>query len=53
MPFSLKNAPFTLYHLLNTVFHYVLNKHIIVCLDDVLIYGETDEDHKRFLIDIL
>ena len=51
MPLGLTNALSNFKHLMNTAFHDVLNKYIMVYLDDFFVYSETAEDHaKHYLI---
>ncbi|XP_075894338.1 uncharacterized protein LOC142896522 [Nelusetta ayraudi] len=45
MPFDLTNALAVFQALVNDVLHDMLNKHVFVYLDDILIYSRTKEDH--------
>jgi transposase InsO family protein len=51
MPFGLSNAPATFQRLMNQVFGEagLLNKHVLVYLDDILCLAETPEDHLNVL----
>lgn len=43
MPFGLTNAPAVFQQFMNEIFHDLLDDHVIVYLDDILIYAETEE----------
>ncbi|GJP59393.1 hypothetical protein CLOP_g11714 [Closterium sp. NIES-67] len=49
MPFGLTNAPSTFQLTMNGVFRDLLDKCIIVYLDDILIYSKTQEQHLKDL----
>ncbi|GJP57848.1 hypothetical protein CLOP_g17626 [Closterium sp. NIES-67] len=49
MPFGLTNAPSTLQLTMNGVFRDLLDKCVIVYLDDILIYSKTQEQHLKDL----
>ena len=53
MPFGLTNAPATFQRLMNDIFHKVLNKTVVVYLDDILVFSKTKEDHMRDLAEVL
>ncbi|GJP35642.1 hypothetical protein CLOM_g20160, partial [Closterium sp. NIES-68] len=49
MPFGLTNAPSTFQLTMNGVFHDLLDKCVIIYLDDILIYSKTREQHLKDL----
>lgn len=53
MLFGLTNAPAVFMRLMNEVFHDYLDKFVIVCIDDILIYSRSEEEHKEHLRKVL
>jgi hypothetical protein len=53
MPFGLTNAPATFQSLMNDIFRDLLDKCVIVYLDDILIYSKTPEEHKANVREVL
>lgn len=53
MPFGLTNAPSTFQHLINHVFHDMLDKFVIAYLDDILIFSDTKEEHEKHVKQVL
>ena len=49
MPFGLTNAPITFQSLMNTILHEFLDKFVIVYIDDILIFSDTDEEHTQHI----
>ena len=53
MPFGLKSAPSTFQRLMNRVLMGQLQNHCFVYLDDVILFGETLQEHNERLREIL
>jgi hypothetical protein len=53
MPFGLSNAPATFQNMMNHIFWDLLDLGLIVYLDDILIYAETEEEHDRIVTEVL
>ncbi|WVZ93663.1 hypothetical protein U9M48_039628 [Paspalum notatum var. saurae] len=49
MPFGLTNAPTYFMNLMNKIFMDELDKHVIVFIDDILVYSKTIEEHEEHL----
>jgi hypothetical protein len=49
VPFGLSNTPTFFMCLMNGVFMEYLDKFVIVFLDDILVYSESEEEHEKHL----
>jgi len=53
MPFGLTNAPAAFMDLINPVLRPMLDRFVIVFIDDILIYSRTKEEHEVHLREVL
>jgi hypothetical protein len=53
MPFGLSNIPATFQNMMNHIFRDLLDLGLIVYLDDILIYAETEEEHDHIITEVL
>lgn len=53
MPFGLTNAPAIFQGLVNDIFHDVLDRIVVVYLDDILIFSKNPADHVRHVCLVL
>nr|GEX56225.1 putative reverse transcriptase domain-containing protein [Tanacetum cinerariifolium] len=53
MPFGLTNAPVVFMDLMNRVFHEILDKFVIVFIDDILVFSKSKEEHEDHLRTVL
>ena len=49
MPFGLTNAPAYFVDLMNRVFRDVLNKFVLVFIDDILVFSKDEKEHETHL----
>ena len=56
MPFGLMNAPAAFMDLMHRVFQHYLDQFVVVFVDDILIYSQSErehEDHLRIILQLL
>src|SRR4030095_13876941 len=53
MPFGLTNAPAVFMDLMNRVCRPMLDKSVIVFIDDILVYSKSESDHAKHLHELL
>ena len=53
MPFGLTNAPSAFQRFMNDIFSDLLDVHVIIYLDDILIYSDNPADHKKHVREVL
>lgn len=53
MPFGLTNAPATFQRMMNEVFLPILNRSVVVYLDDILVFSRTEREHADHLREVL
>jgi hypothetical protein len=49
LPMGLSNAPSTYQAVMNNVFRDMLGKHVLIYLDDIMVYSRTPEEHELHL----
>ena len=47
MPFGLTNAPAAFQRFMNDIFSDMLDIHVIIYLDDILVYSDNPKEHKK------
>ncbi|GBG92860.1 hypothetical protein CBR_g57540 [Chara braunii] len=53
MPFGLTNAPATFQAAMTTEFRYMLDRYVLIYLDDILVYSRSLEEHVEHLRTVL
>ena len=53
MPFGLTNAPATFQTLMNSILQPYLDQFVVVYLDDIVVFSDSDEEHKQHLALVL
>lgn len=53
MPFGLTNAPASFQHLMNNNFRDMLDKFIVIYLDDILVFSQTESEHIQHVKEVL
>jgi len=53
MPFGLTNAPATFQNFMNDILRNLVDRFLVVYLDDILIYSENEEEHKKHVQEVL
>ena len=48
-PFGLTNAPATFQAVMNDIFRPYIGKYVLVCLDDILVFSKSPEEHAEHL----
>ena len=53
MPFGLSNIPAAFQRFMNEIFRDLLDMYVVVYLDDILIYSNNLEDHRKHIEEVL
>ena len=53
MPFGLTNAPAAFQRFMNDIFSDMLDVHVIIYLDDILVYSDDPAEHKKHVREVL
>jgi hypothetical protein len=53
MPFGLANTPATFQEAMETIFSDMLDRGLLIYMDDFLIYSETEEEHTQKVLEVL
>ncbi|KAH9274711.1 hypothetical protein BASA83_002909 [Batrachochytrium salamandrivorans] len=53
MPFGLANAPAQFQRMMNSLFRHMISKFVLVYLDDIVVYSDNLEDHKKHVRQVL
>lgn len=53
MPYGLSNSPSVFLNFMNKIFQNMLNKFVIIYIEDILIYSSSLTEHKRHVTQVL
>jgi len=53
IPFGLSNAPSAFQRFMNDIFSDLLDVSVVIYLDDILIYSDNMDDHKKHVKEVL
>jgi len=53
MPFGLANAPVTFQNMINEVLRDLIDQGVVACMDDILIYSPTEDEHVHIVTSVL
>ena len=53
LPFGLTNAPATFMHMMHDIFRPLLDRCVLVFLDDILIYSRNEAEHEQHVREVL
>jgi len=53
MPFGLCNAPATFQAMMDHIFHDLLDEGVVIYIDDILIYSNTEKEHEVLVKEVL
>ena len=53
MPFGLTNAPAAFQRFMNDIFSDMLDVHVIIYLDNILVYSDDPKEHKKHVREVL
>ncbi len=53
MPYGLSNSPSVFQNLMHDIFRDMINRFVLIYIDDILIYSPTIEEHRRHVTQVL
>ncbi len=53
MPYGLSNSPSIFQNFMNEIFRDMINRFVLIYIDDILIYSPTMEEHRRHVTQVL